>query len=267
MDEDEDMLLLLMLLRQRRLRRERHVSRKVWVKRIFTLREQKGAFQNLVKEMRATDREAHFKFLRMSPERFDHLLSLVSPLITKNDTNFRKSITPAERLAVTLRFLASGDSQISLHYLFRVSRKSVSRIISETCAAIHQVLAPICMRPPTSAEEWTKISEDFQEIWDMPHVIGAMDGKHIQIEAPNRSGSLYHNYKGHFSMVLLAICDAKYQFTMVDVGQYGSNNDSGVLLKSGLDNIFEKSKMGIPTDRRLDGCSFDSLPFYLVGDG
>ena len=100
MDEDEDMLLLL---RQRRLRRERHVSRKVWVKRIFTLREQKGAFQNLVKEMRATDREAHFKFLRMSPERFDHLLSLVSPLITKNDTNFRKSITPAERLAVTLR--------------------------------------------------------------------------------------------------------------------------------------------------------------------
>ena len=37
----------------------------------------------------------------MSPERFDHLLELVKPIIEKKDTNLRKSIPAAERLAIT----------------------------------------------------------------------------------------------------------------------------------------------------------------------
>ena len=76
----------------------------------------------------------------MSPERFDHLLRLVGPLITKKNTRFRDAIPAGERLAITLRFLASGDSQISLSFMFRVGRKSVSRIVSETCKAIADVL-------------------------------------------------------------------------------------------------------------------------------
>ena len=49
------------------------------------------------------------------------------------------------------------------------------------------------------------------------------------IKAHVKSGNLYHNYKGTFSIVLLAICDVKYHLTLVDVDQYGPNNGSGVL--------------------------------------
>ena len=91
----------------------------------------------------------------------------------------------------------------------------------------------------TCIKEWKKIADDFAEKWNMFHVLGAMDGKHIQIEAPKNTGSLYHNYKWYCSIVLLAICDAKYQFTMVDVGQYGSNNDSGVFNQSGIGKVVE----------------------------
>ena len=38
----------------------------------------------------------------MSPGRIEHLLSLVGPSIKKTDTNFRKGIEPAQRLALTL---------------------------------------------------------------------------------------------------------------------------------------------------------------------
>ena len=48
-------------------------------------------------------------FCRMASEDFDHLLSLISDKIWKSSTNFRDSIPPYERLAVTLRFLAIGD--------------------------------------------------------------------------------------------------------------------------------------------------------------
>jgi len=69
----------------------------------------------------------------MSPERFDHLLSLVEPDIAKNQTNFREPISAAERLCLTIRYLATGDSQQSLSFAFRIGRSTVSGIIRETC--------------------------------------------------------------------------------------------------------------------------------------
>ena len=76
----------------------------------------------------------------MSPERFKHLLGLVSPLIAKKDTKMRAAISAEERLAVTLRFLATGDSQQSLSFSFRLGKTTVSNIIAETSEAIYEVL-------------------------------------------------------------------------------------------------------------------------------
>ena len=54
-----------------------------------------------------------------------------------------------------------------------------------------------------------EISQDFEELWQFPHVIGTIDGRHIRIQAASKNGNLYHNYKVFFSLQLLAICDAK----------------------------------------------------------
>ena len=202
----------------------------------------------------------------MSPERFDHLLGLVSPLITKEDTNYRKAISAAERLALTLRFLSTGESQVSLSFLFRLRKSTISKIIAETCKALRQVLFPLYVKPPSSSCEWKAISKEFEELWNLPHVIGAIDGKHARIECPKNSGTLYHNYKGFFSLVLLAICDARYCFTLIDVGQYGSNNDSGVLLKSDINKRIESDSLAIPMPETYESCNFDPLPYFLVGD-
>ena len=95
----------------------------------------------------------------MSPERFDHLLELVKPIIEKKDTNLRKSIPAAERLAITLCFLATGDSQQSLSFSYRLGKATVSKIISETCKAIYTVLKDPYLTPPGSKEEWLEISK------------------------------------------------------------------------------------------------------------
>ena len=91
------------------------------------------------------------RFLRMSPERYDHLLSMVHPLIAKQNTRFRKAITSSERLAFTLRFLATGESQISLTYLFRMGRNTVSKILRNmrcnipcACPRISQATSHSC---------------------------------------------------------------------------------------------------------------------------
>ena len=76
-------------------------------------------------------------------------------------------------------------------------------------------------------------------------MVGAIDGKHVVIEAPAKSGTLHHNYKGTFSIVLLAVYNAKYNFTLVDVSQYGSNNDNGVLAKSKISSALENNTLNL----------------------
>lgn len=97
-------------------------------------------------------------------------------------------------------------------------------------------------------------------------MLGAIDGKHIRIECPILSGTLYHNYKGFFSLVLLAICVADYCFTLFDLGSYGSNNDCGVLANSPLGNALESNALILPEHEQLDGCAFHPLPYFFLGD-
>ena len=89
----------------------------------------------------------------MTHEKFDHLLSLVKEQIEKKDTRFRKSIPAAARLAITLRYLASGETQQSLSYNYCVGRSTVSNIVSETCIAIYEFLKNPYLKSPSSVND------------------------------------------------------------------------------------------------------------------
>ena len=95
----------------------------------------------------------------MSPDTFQHLLTLVGPIITKRDTPLREAIGAAESLSLTIHYLAYGDSQQSLFFDYHISRSSVSIIIHETCAAIWEALKEVYLRPPEHSSAWKAISE------------------------------------------------------------------------------------------------------------
>lgn len=75
-------------------------------------------------------------FFRMTPSEFENLLQLVGGRITKIDTQLRQCISAQDRLAVTLRFLITGDSYHSLMYLFKISKSVISRAVIEVCTAL-----------------------------------------------------------------------------------------------------------------------------------
>nr|CAH7756542.1 unnamed protein product [Callosobruchus chinensis] len=149
---------------------------------------------------------------------------------------------------MTLKYLAHGGSFQTLSWEFRVGHSTVSKVILETCTVLWDVLQPIYLSTPTS-DAWKNIAEEFLGRWNFPHTIGAIDGKHVHIQCPINTGSTYYNYKGYFSIVLLACCDADYKFTWVDIGAYGSEHDA---------SIFRRSEMG-----RMFNIE---MPYFFVGD-
>ena len=102
---------------------------------------------------------------------------------------------------------------------------TVSDAVYDVCDALWESLNDSLLPFPTE-KSWIEGARRFEERWNFPHCIGAIDGKHVTIEAPPNSGSLYFNYKKSFSIVLLAVVDADYLFTAVDIGSYGSSSDS-----------------------------------------
>ena len=93
---------------------------------------------------------------------------------------------------------------------YRIAPRTATGIIYEVCEAIYQRLAPLCLRSPT-LNDWQASAADFLEVWQLPNCIGALDGKHVALQKPAGTGTLYHNYKGFCSVVLLAVADARYR--------------------------------------------------------
>lgn len=193
---------------------------------------------------------------------FQKLLMKVSPLIVKQDTIMRDSI-PQQCLAITLRFLATGESHASLEFQFRISRSTLSMLIPTVCQAIYKVLHYEYLKCPSTPEEWLKIAKVFEDRWNFPNCIGAGDGKHIRIRCPPNTGSDFYNYKSFFSSVLLAFVGPQYQFLYLDVGCQGSASDSSIFRRSTLWQAIQTNTINITPPRPLPE-SHD--PIFEVSD-
>lgn len=147
------------------------------------------------------------------------------------------------------------------HYL---GASTVSSIIKETTKVLWDVLQPVVLVPPT-LEQWKNIEADFFKKWNVPNCVGALDGKHVNIQAPANAGSEFFNYKKQHSIVLMASCDANYQFTLVDIGAAGGSHDSIIFTDSPFGKAILKNELNLPEAKRLPGTD-RKLPHFFVAD-
>ena len=167
--------------------------------------------------------------MRMSHEEFLDILQLIEQYITPNTIlRGNKVICAKARLTVTIRFLATGETFRSLSFQFRISRGAISYIVTEVCNAVIKNMSHVYLKLPSSAEEWLEISSKFEERWQFPNCIGAIDGKHIVVQPPPEAGSHFFNYKHTHSIVLLAVAGPDYQCIYADIGTNGRVSDGGV---------------------------------------
>eukprot|EP00102_Acyrthosiphon_pisum_P012016 XP_008180995.1 PREDICTED: uncharacterized protein LOC103308764 [Acyrthosiphon pisum] len=121
--------------------------------------------------------------------------------------------------------------------------------------------------PEPTKDVWVQTAEGFYNNTNLPNCLGAVDGKHIRIINPAKSGSDYFNYKHFFSIILMALVDSNYCFLSIDVGAYGREGDPNVFKKSPLGKKLYDRQLDIPLPKKLpnddDGVE---QPFVIVGD-
>lgn len=163
------------------------------------------------------------------------------------------------------RYLATGDLLLSIALAYRIGESTASSVIKHTCMVLNKVLSPLYLAPPTS-EKWKEIAANFLQDWNIPNCVGSFDGKHINIQAPPNSGSVYFNYKKNFSIVLMAACDSNYKFTLIDVGANGSISDGSIFASSEIGQAIKHEELDVPQGQiQLPG-SDESTPYFFIGD-
>ena len=99
MDLEEEVLMLALLHKRIYKKKRRH---RYWVHPLVCTRLETGQFYTLFYELRKDENE-YFNYFRMSLKSFDELLNLLQEGICGLETNTRRCVPPAERLAITLR--------------------------------------------------------------------------------------------------------------------------------------------------------------------
>ena len=94
---------------EERINASRKRKRSCWVRPWLLRRYQLGAYDALMVELANEDLPNYVALLRVAPDLFAELLSKVEPIIRRQDTVMRPSISAGARLALTLRYLATGN--------------------------------------------------------------------------------------------------------------------------------------------------------------
>ncbi|XP_076238644.1 uncharacterized protein LOC143181873, partial [Calliopsis andreniformis] len=132
---EEEMAIIAVVLEEEERRKEDDKEKKTWVHDMWRARATEGEFSTLYKMLK-DDQLKFYEYFRMTQNTFEILISKVGESLKKQDTPWRLSITPRERLAVCLRFLATGDSFKSISFSYRLGHSTVQTIVNETCRVI-----------------------------------------------------------------------------------------------------------------------------------
>jgi len=108
-------------------------------------------------------------------------------------------------------------------HLFGVDLSTVFR---NSATQSSKVLLPVHIRFPDAEK---LLATFFNNRWRVPQCVGAIDGSHIPIIAPEDYTRDYFNRKGWHSIILQAVVDGKGLFWDVCVGNSGSMHDARVL--------------------------------------
>ena len=131
---------------------ERRHHRQCWLRNWILERPLFGQYEILMDQLLNSDAYGCRNFVRLSPECFTELVERVGPVIQKQKTRFRQPPPAGLKIAITFRYLATGDSYKSLMYGFRVAFNTISLFVPDVCEASYQIYKDEELKCPSTPQ-------------------------------------------------------------------------------------------------------------------
>jgi hypothetical protein len=169
----------------------------------------------------------------VTQETFNNILNSIRQDIEK-DIIAELPITPTCRLAICLYRLGRGDYLYTISELFGIGLSTVQNIVLEVSQAIVKNLWKSAVMDlfPSNTDQVTAKIIDMEQLWQFPCAWATVGGCHLPIVCPaggSQARKEYHNFKDFYSIVMMAIVDAKDRFVWVSIGFPGNSHDSVIL--------------------------------------
>ena len=150
-----------------------------------------------------------------------------------------------------------------------LAKSTVCVVVIETCQAIIDAMwdDTVTSRFPTTKEEFYENMAKFGEEWQFPYTFAAVDGSHLPIKCPRGGAQAmkqYFNFKGFYSIILVALVDAEYRFIWASAGFPGNTHDSTLFQSTKLWSQILEGKIIPECAQKVEKVN---VPPLILGDG
>ncbi|KAK7243015.1 hypothetical protein RIF29_37799 [Crotalaria pallida] len=226
------------------------------------------------------DEEQGFKyFFRMSKTTFEYICSLVrEDLISRPPSGLinieGRLLSVEKQVAIALRRLASGESQVSVGASFGVGQSTVSQVTWRFIEALEERARHHLNWP--DFHRMQQIKQGFEVSFGLPNCCGAIDATHILMTLPAvQTSDDWCDQEKNYSMLVQGIVDHEMRFIDMITGLPGGMTFSRLLKCSAFFRLSEKGERLNGDDRSLGGgdvireyvvggCSYPLLPWLMT---
>lgn len=206
-----------------------------------------------------------FRNLRVRKETFEDLLTKFEESYLPQHTGGREPVLPRTSLYVTLCYLGNQDTYRQLSELFGISEAAVHKCVNRGVKFLCS-LGPESIKWP-SQEKISEVAEEFRSMAGFPGVIGAVDGCHIKIKAPDNVQADFIDRTSTHSVNLMAVCTRQKKFTFIDAGYPGSAHDTTVFRHTKLYELLNTNPNALTHtnfNHVIGDSGFQLAPYLLV---
>ncbi|KAL8530530.1 hypothetical protein ACS0TY_007533 [Phlomoides rotata] len=190
------------------------------------------------------DEEEDFKhFFRVSKKTFEYICSLVrADLISRPPSGLinieGRLLSVEKQVAIALRRLASGESQVSVGASFGVGQSTVSQVTWRFIEAMEERARHHLKWPDSNQIE--RIKSGFKSLSGLPNCCGAIDATHIVMTLPAvQTSDDWCDQENNYSMFVQGVVDSELRFLDIVTGWPGGMPISRLLKFSGFYKLCE----------------------------
>ena len=215
-----------------------------------------------------SDEEEGFKyFFRVSKKTVEYICSLVrEDLVSRPPSGLinieGRLLSVEKQVAIALRRLASGDSQVSVGAAFGVGQSTVSQVTWRFIESVEE-RAKHHLRWPDSAR-MEEIKSKLEATFGLPNCCGAIDATHIIMTLPAvQTSDDWCDPENNYSMLLQGVVDHEMRFLDMVTGWPGGMSVSRLLKFSGFYKLCNSGERLNRNSRALSGGV--EIREYIVG--